>query len=104
MGLVRGKRWWWEFFKELLFNLHTTVKGSITLGYGVQTLTIPIDRNINPLAIYVNCQDNDVPVCVGSISTLSAMLNDDHTFTLYANIASNSCTVGWLIEYDPIID
>lgn len=103
MGLVRGKKWWWEYFREILFNLHTTVKGNITLGYGMQSITIPIDEDINPLAIYVNCLDQDVPVCVGGISLVSAMINDDHTFTLNASVASNSCDVGWIIEYDPNI-
>lgn len=103
MGLIRGKSWWWRFFKEELFNLHAAIKGDIILSYGPQSLIINIDPGINPLYVYINCMDEDVPVCVGGMSLVAAKLNEDHTFTITANIASNTCNVGWLIEYEPIL-
>lgn len=104
MGLSHGARWWWEYFRNLFFEMNTAVKGSITLSYGMQALSIPIDPAINPKDIYLNCVDNGVPVCIGNVSMAMAVLNDDHTFTLNANVQSNSCTVNWLIEYEPFFD
>lgn len=104
MGLVRGKGWWWRFFKAEFFNLHTAIKGNIVLSYGMHALNIPIDPLITPINIYVNCMDMDVPVCIGGVSLVAAHLNEDHTFTLHADIASNSCDVGWLIEYEPVVE
>ena len=100
-GLSHGAKWWWEYFKQVLFDVHTSVEGSITLGYGMQSLNVNIDPSINPLDIFVNCTDNSTPVCVGNISMATARLNDDNTFTLTVNVQSNSCTVKWLIEYQP---
>ena len=104
MGLQRGKGWWWRFFKNEFFNLHTAVKGNIVLSYGMHSLVINIDPNIDPIEIYVNCIDDEMPVCVGGVSLVSAQLNDDQTFTLTANVASNTCTIGWILEYDPVVD
>jgi hypothetical protein len=103
-GLTHGAAWWWKYFKELYTDLSLTVKGHINLGYGMHSLTIPIDPNIKPRAVFVNCYDNGVSVCVGNISMATAKLNNNHTFTLIANIQSNSCMVGWLIEYKPFFE
>ena len=104
-GVYRGSKWWWDFFKDLFFNVNTTVKGSITLGYGMHSLNIPIEYKIKSQDIYLNCQDNSVPVCVGMVSMASATLNKkNNTFTLIANVQSNSCTIKWLIEYEPVIE
>ena len=104
MGLIRGKGWWWRFFKELLFDLHTVMRGHITLSYGRHEIQIPIDSQIKPYGVYLNCQDIGIPVCAGDVSMASAKLNEEgNYFTLYADIKSNTCNVLWLIEYDPDI-
>ncbi len=104
MPLIRGKRWWWNFFKELLFGLHATVRGYITLGYGRHEVEIPLDNNIRPLAIYLNCTDIGAIVCIGNVSCVSAHLTDRNSFILHAHVESESCQIVWLIEYEPNID
>jgi hypothetical protein len=104
MALIRSKRWWWEFFKALLFNLHTTIRGNVTLAYGRHEVEIPIDDDITPLSIYLNCFDMGTTVCVGDVSCVSAQLTDRNSFILHAHIESESADVVWLIEYEPSID
>ncbi len=103
-GINHGANWWWEFFLQKFFDLHTTIKGEIVLSFGKHELNIDIGANVDAKTIYVNCDDMEVPVCVGAASLISARLMPNNSFNLYADIKSNTCTVKWLIEYDPVID
>lgn len=103
-GILRGRSWWWKFFKNLLFNLHTTIRGYVQLGYGRHEIEIQIDSKVCPINVFLNCRDQYAPVCAGQISMASANLTSNNSFIIHANIESQSCLIEWLVEYDPNFD
>ena len=101
---MHGPKFWWEYFKRLFCQVYPTKRGKLVLGFGYHCLTIPIEKCVDPINVYINCIDNGCSVCIGDVSMATAILNCDNTFTIIANVKSNSCTIKWLVEYDPVLD
>ena len=99
MALIRGKNWWWEYFKALLFSMFRRVKGSITLGHGYSETEIVLDPIISANKIFIAVEAEDIPVCAGAVDMVGAIKKCDNVFILYADIKSNTATVYWMIDY-----
>jgi hypothetical protein len=99
MGLLKGKNWWWKYFKALLFSIFSHVRGSITLGHGYSETEIVLDPIIKAKRIFVAVEAEDIPVCAGAVDTIGAIKKCDNIFILYADIKSNTATVYWLVDY-----
>lgn len=98
MALIRGKNWWWDFFKDNFFSIFKHVRGSITLANGYSETTINLDPKIKAKRVYVAVQAEDIPICAGNVDKVGAIQTGDSTFILYADIKSNSATAYWLVD------
>lgn len=99
MGLLRGKNWWWKYFKALFFSIFSHVRGSITLAHGYSETEIALDSLIKAKRIFVAVEAEDIPICAGAVNMVGAIKKCDNVFILYADIKSNTATVYWLIDY-----
>jgi len=99
MPLFRGRLWWWNYFKKLLFSIFSHVRGSVTLAHGYSEMEIKLDDAIKAQRIFVAVEAENIPVCSGNVDTVGAIRNSDNSFILYADIKSNSATVYWLVDY-----
>ncbi len=104
MGLVRGKNWWWNYFKDAFFSIFKHVKGSITLSHGYSETVINLDPSITANRIYVAVIAEDIPVCSGDVDKVGAIQTGPHSFVLYADIKSTTATVFWLVDFTDGID
>lgn len=99
MGLIRGRGWWWNYFKALFFSIFSHVRGSITLSHGYSETEITLDPLIKAKRIFVAVEAEDIPICAGSVNMVGAIKKCDNVFILYADIKSNTATVYWLVDY-----
>jgi hypothetical protein len=99
MGLIRGKKWWWQYFKALFFLIFSHVRGSITLAHGYSETEITLDPLIKAKRIFVAVEAEDIPVCAGSVNMVGAIKKYNNVFVLYADIKSSTATVYWLVDY-----
>lgn len=99
MALIRGKNWWWDYFKDNFFSIFQHVRGSITLANGYSETAIELDPSIKANRIYVAVVAEDIPVCAGDVDKVGAIQTTDNSFILYADIKSSSATVYWLVDY-----
>ena len=98
--LIKGKNWWWHYFKELLFSVSKHVRGSITLAHGYSETEITLDPLIKATNIFVCVKPEDIPVCAGDVDMVGAIRTSSNAFILYADIKSNTATVHWLVDYE----
>lgn len=97
--LLKGKNWWWNYFKEKFFSIFKHVRGSVTLGHGYNEVEVKLDRSIFPRRIFVAVEAEGIPVCAGNVDMVGAIKNSENSFIIYADIKSNTAVVYWLIEY-----
>lgn len=99
MGLLRGKNWWWNYFKENFFSIFRHVRGNITLSHGYSETVINLDPTIKAQRIYVAVIAEDIPVCSGDVDKVGAIQTGPNSFVLYADIKSTTATVFWLVDF-----
>jgi len=98
-GLVHDYIWWWNFFKDYLFQLNQHVKGSVVLINGYNEVHIVTGRP--PDQVYLSSGEKGIQVCVGDVDMFNAIVVDDG-FVIYADISSNYCEVQYLwLYYNP---
>jgi hypothetical protein len=97
--LIHGKKWWWEYFKREYFSLFSHIKGSILASHGSSEFEIKLDDAIKAKQVFVAVEAEGIPVCVGNVDKVGAILKDSNTFIVYADIKSNTAMVYWLVEY-----
>jgi hypothetical protein len=98
--LIRGKNWWWHYFKELLFSIFKHVRGSITLAHGYSETEITLDPLIRATKIFVCVEPGEIPICAGAVDMVGAIRKSNNVFILYADIKSNTATVHWTVDYE----
>jgi hypothetical protein len=99
-GITHSIGWWWSYFQSL-FNIQTfTVTGSITLAAGNYELSVPTEFP-NPINVFLSISEppNGITTCIGDLNWVAATLAENG-FVLYANIASNSCDISYVVQYD----
>lgn len=99
MGLIRGKNWWWNYFKKELFSIFSHVRGSITVMNGYSEMEINIDPSIQAERIFVAVEAEGIPVCGANVNMVGAIKKGDNAFIIYADIKSNTATIYWLVDY-----
>jgi len=107
MALIRGRNWWWQYFKALFFSIFHQVKGNITLPYGYSETEITLDPLILATNIYVCIEPKGIPVCAGSVDMVGSIRKSANVFIIYADIKCNYATVHWMVDYtlaDPADD
>jgi hypothetical protein len=98
-GLIHDYLWWWNYFKDYLFQVNQHVRGSVTLVNGQQE--VYIQTGMPPDQVYLSSGEKQVPVCQGDIDVFNALIVNDG-FVIYADIKSNYCTIEYLwLYYNP---
>lgn len=99
-GVIQGFGYWWELFRSL-FDIgdYNIMGGNIVVGPGLQEIEIMVDVP-NPVAVYLSASEptDSVTTCVGDLNWVAARMIPGG-FVLYANIASSSCTINYVVQY-----
>ena len=97
--VIRGRNWWWNYFKVMFFSMFGHIRGSILLSHGYSETEIILDPLIKAQRIFVAVEADNIPVCAGAVNMVGAINKSNNVFMLYADIKSNTATVYWLVDY-----
>lgn len=75
--------------------LHRRHHGSITLGHGMQSISIATD--FTPSKVYLSLDTQGHQVC-GAVPDMATAIPTLTGFTIIASIQSSACLVEWLSE------
>ena len=101
-GVSQGWAYWWNYFKDIFKFKDFSVTGSIVLGPGLQEIEIAAPYP-DPISVFVSATEPDdaTNTCIGNINWIATRMSAAG-FILFANIASSSCTVEYIITYDAV--